>query len=730
MVNPIFNRAPLPSIAPFTVPQGAAHLEVLEGLRSYVTGDMLDEVNKTIELIESGNQEAYDEFSSHYLTFTDDVNVLVQSINNRVGPVEVQHINLTQDTEFVFGVDWPTNQPVYVVVSQDDSGGWDLTFPLTVDANGLYLNPDPLSLTYFQLVPRDGGGWLVNQLSDDGSFVPKRENKIKIGDGALAALPPSFSIGDTGTVVSVGKNALNKTSRVKKAIAIGYDAMSQSTVNRDNIAIGESALRNVESISEDYVQGNISGTRNISIGSNAGYFGKSLYNTIFMGRNAGSCSVDTGEVTAIGSNSLGGYAPIGLTGVIENWCVNNGGVQVAVGSNTMQNNSGSFNTAVGGNALRNNKKSQYNTAIGANALTALETGAWYNGNVVNTVSVAGTYSWSGTYLTLTMSSHTVVAGDTVLIRLTSGSLATFMGDVAPAVAASVTTNTVVINTELSQNGSGDMLMSGIVRQTAVTVSNSNTAVGSQAGFRATSSSNSVFVGEGAGAYLTKSTGNTAVGRLAVRGAQTGTVENSQNTGVGEQALVNITTGGDNTAVGMRAGVNVSTGSRNTSIGFGAGGTLLDGTTPLNTQTNTTCVGYASRVSGDNQVQLGDSTTTTYVYGTVQTRSDERDKADIQATELGLDFINQLRPVDYRWDMRDDYDGETPDGSKKRTRLHHGFIAQEIPEGFGGVQDHTINGGSDVLTLGYDEFIAPLVKAVQELTDMNRELTRRLNELEG
>src|SRR5690606_22283280 len=106
------------------------------------------------------------------------------------------------------------------------------------------------------------------------------------------------------------------------------------------------------------------------------------------------------------------------------------------------------------------------------------------------------------------------------------------------------------------------------------------------------------------------------------------------------------------------------------------------------------------------------------------RSDARDKADIRDTELGLDFINSLRPVDYKWDMRDDYietleDGtaikHARDGSKKRTRYHHGFIAQEVPEGFGGYQDHKVQGGADVLSLGYDEFIAPLVKAVQELT---------------
>ena len=61
-----------------------------------------------------------------------------------------------------------------------------------------------------------------------------------------------------------------------------------------------------------------------------------------------------------------------------------------------------------------------------------------------------------------------------------------------------------------------------------------------------------------------------------------------------------------------------------------------------------------------------------------------------------------------------------DGSKTRSRYHHGLIAQELREvlaargiDFGGFQDHTVNGGEDVLSIGYDELIAPLIKAVQE-----------------
>jgi hypothetical protein len=71
---------------------------------------------------------------------------------------------------------------------------------------------------------------------------------------------------------------------------------------------------------------------------------------------------------------------------------------------------------------------------------------------------------------------------------------------------------------------------------------------------------------------------------------------------------------------------------------------------------------------------------------------------------------------------------THDGSKKRRRFHHGLIAQEVAEviaqtgiDFGGYQDHTLYGGDDTLSLGHEEFIAPLIKAVQELAEENRRI---------
>ena len=74
-----------------------------------------------------------------------------------------------------------------------------------------------------------------------------------------------------------------------------------------------------------------------------------------------------------------------------------------------------------------------------------------------------------------------------------------------------------------------------------------------------------------------------------------------------------------------------------------------------------------------------------------------------------------------------------DGSKKRNRYHHGPIAQEVKQlidetgvDFGGFQDHSHNGGSDVYSIGYSELIAPLIKAVQELSAEVESLRAQIN----
>jgi hypothetical protein len=128
-------------------------------------------------------------------------------------------------------------------------------------------------------------------------------------------------------------------------------------------------------------------------------------------------------------------------------------------------------------------------------------------------------------------------------------------------------------------------------------------------------------------------------------------------------------------------------------------------------------------------------------GTIQT-SDERTKTAIEDSPLGLDFISDLRPVAYKFKVggnkvirqvyRDSEGNEVDansDGANPAEiiteevagqRVHYGLLAQEVkaalPEGtdFGGWILTDKNDPTSEQGLRYEEFISPLIKAIQEL----------------
>ena len=106
----------------------------------------------------------------------------------------------------------------------------------------------------------------------------------------------------------------------------------------------------------------------------------------------------------------------------------------------------------------------------------------------------------------------------------------------------------------------------------------------------------------------------------------------------------------------------------------------------------------------------------------------------------MDWIKALRPVTYRWDKRTWYGTDeepfgTPDGSKKRTQLHIGILAQEALEieksnGYGSSKDDmlVVNLTPDGMSYGmkYERLVPVLVNAVKELSAENTELKARLD----
>lgn len=222
-------------------------------------------------------------------------------------------------------------------------------------------------------------------------------------------------------------------------------------------------------------------------------------------------------------------------------------------------------------------------------------------------------------------------------------------------------------------------------------------------------------------YKNKKGQNTAVGSSSLEENTIG----ESNVALGNNALRYNTIGNENVALGVRALENIIKGKGNTAVGYNAnnkGNTINDtsNTTAIGYNAkaeykNSTALGANAKADDENQIRLGDDNTGVYVTS-LHLTSDERDKTDIKDSSLGLDFILGLRPVEYRWDMRSNYEDGKRDGTKKGKRFHQGFIAQDFQSlniDFAGFQDYKINGGEDKLTLNYFEFIAPLVKAVQE-----------------
>ena len=126
-------------------------------------------------------------------------------------------------------------------------------------------------------------------------------------------------------------------------------------------------------------------------------------------------------------------------------------------------------------------------------------------------------------------------------------------------------------------------------------------------------------------------------------------------------------------------------------------------------------------------------------------SDERLKENITETTFGLDYINALRPVDFQF-TNASADNLFEDGDPNKDiylQTKHGFIAQEVRattlanhssnNAFGGLGYKEASDNDlfeDIQTLDLQQFVGPLVKAVQQLSAKIDVMQARIDELEG
>jgi len=114
-------------------------------------------------------------------------------------------------------------------------------------------------------------------------------------------------------------------------------------------------------------------------------------------------------------------------------------------------------------------------------------------------------------------------------------------------------------------------------------------------------------------------------------------------------------------------------------------------------------------------------------GSVSSLSDKRGKKDISDLEDGLDIVNELKPVTYK------YNGEVWGVDDGVTR--YGFVADDILEvasQYVKIQEGTVGDEEvdDLKSISMMRMFPMLVKSVQELSQQNDELKKRIEVLEA
>ncbi|MGW0682877.1 tail fiber domain-containing protein [Streptomyces sp. NPDC002754] len=502
--------------------------------------------------------------------------------------------------------------------------------------------------------------------------------------------PLTGGIGDPirlNTVVGqTAAASLTASSGQGANVAVGHNALTTSTNGSRNTALGSGTMQ---------FSGSSSMSKNVAVGTDAQYASVWNDSNTFVGSNAGKWTGDTDPMTHM-HDFFNGSGSAQLYSIDSRWSTLRTDI---VGSASSPANLPSAytdnqqNVGVGRNTLLHAVKAIDSVAVGYNSL-------------------AHGYNVTG---------------------------ATAVGSSAMRDGINVDFATAVGFQSQQQNASGIGNTSlGYNALQANTHSRYNVAVGYSAmeslngGLSAPDTGNSgarrnVAIGPQAMADSTSGSFNVAVGSVALRNCTS-----SNNIAVGGAALNAVTSGTANVAVGHSALDSITTQSYNTAVGFEAGkytsasaGTPSTGSGSNTTRSYATAIGYRAPIIGDSVVQLGTATADLRCYDTsISGTSDLRDKTDVRDATLGLDFVNRVRPVEYRWDYRIAYEqeGVPRDGRFKGKRYHTGVIAQEIKQlidetgqDFGGYKDTKVNGGEDVLAMNYAEFVGPLIKAVQELS---------------
>jgi hypothetical protein len=236
----------------------------------------------------------------------------------------------------------------------------------------------------------------------------------------------------------------------------------------------------------------------------------------------------------------------------------------------------------------------------------------------------------------------------------------------------------------------------------------------------------VFIGDGAGIKNTTGSNNILLGKDSFRLTSTGNanigigtnagdsnVSGNRNIYIGEMTGSKNDEESDNIIIGYKAGETIK-GEKNIIIGSNAGSGSIAGSKNI-------YIGTDLLANNEDEVtRLGDSQAVIYAPNNITAQADERDIANVEELNIGISFINSLKPIKYNQDKRIWYPGGVSDGTKVRTVTDFGFTGQDTAKA---LSDNSIadvtglvdNNNEDLLHMSTDQLIPIMVKALQELT---------------
>jgi hypothetical protein len=449
----------------------------------------------------------------------------------------------------------------------------------------------------------------------------------------------------------------------------------------------------------------ISNTGQISLGDTA-------TNSVYLS------SVDTGYRLWIGSNS-GSNAP---------FRVSKAGVLYASGATIDGNSSISGTVSIGGSSA---------STVVSNANGALQPGGTLTGSVSGTATINGTTAST----VVSRATGAVQPGNGVGVNATTRTIETITAGTTLTLKSGGAKPVILDNTGLRMNdGTQDTL------------------------FLDASTGSAVFRGT-----IYASAGSFAGSLSAASGTFSGTITSGNGSSLGDWKVDSEGTLGSglglggtylyaNSASGSGVTFSIYTGKMIFAAqGFSstaAAPIVFANASPQISSAGGVRINNAFAPSADDSFSLGYTTARWQIVrsaGGVSTTSDRRIKTNIETSDLGLDFIKLLKPVKYKFIsggkvpangvgpiIVDDKVVDTEYIDIPGVRDHYGFIAQDVKEAidisgvndFAGWQLEDKDDPDSQQALVHHHFIAPLTKAVQELSNMVESLQQEVNTLKG